>query len=460
MSSTSPHIIYRLALRLHLVGAADGRAVQQRAEQELQSRRLLNALDEVLSEVGRPGEWVELDRLEVDLGTLQSAVMERQLADRLPALLRLKLREAIADARLQGTAVWTAQMNDFEQLIYFLTNGVLPSSAAGLPSMRQWEPQLVALVGALSPAQQASLQQTLTLPRARQRLINQFSVLLWLAIGAALGAAPQLRQLAEQLLQLRQLPYEDAAEPLDSLIWERIIQRLSHSVPIDWSALLTQLAAVNDAAESRNLDAARSLLAEVLAPENLGDAKAAATAPRRAASPEDALSDAVQFVENAGVVLLHPFLAACFAACGWLADDEFRSKTAQMQAVRLVHFLATGNSQAAEYELLLPKLLCGVPAAAPQNARVRLPRQAREEGTELLKAAINHWPALKNTSPTGLREGFLQREGKLEHAPDGSWTLTVEQKAQDVLLDQLPYGWGLGVVQLPWMPKRLMVSWG
>jgi len=171
------------------------------------------------------------------------------------------------------------------------------------------------------------------------------------------------------------------------------------------------------------------------------------------------LSDAVQFVENAGVVLLHPFLGACFEACGWLVDDEFRSKTAQMQAVRLIHFLATGNSQAAEYELLLPKLLCGVPAAAPQNARVRLPRQAREEGTELLKAAIDHWPALKNTSPMGLREGFLQREGKLERATDGSWALTIEQKAQDVLLDQLPYGWGLGAVQLPWMPKRLMVSW-
>ncbi|WP_324677027.1 contractile injection system tape measure protein [Hymenobacter sp. GOD-10R] len=454
MPSTSPHIINRLVLRLHLADTTDSREVQQRAEQELQSRRLFSSLDEVLSELGSPDEWITLERVVVALGPLQSALLERQLTERLPDMLRPAMADAVATARSQG-AVRTKDALDFESFVYFLRNGVLPAYSYVLPVLRQWEPQLVALVGNLSSDQQASLRQALTSANARQRLMTQFSVLLWLAVGTALepAVATQLRQLAELLLQMRHLPYDEAAVPLDSLMWEKIMQRLSYALPTNWPLVIKQITAVNKAAESRQLETARNLLAELLSGENL-----LASVTHRDA--EEELASDVHFVENAGVVLLHPFLAVCFEACGWLTDGTFRNETVQMQAVRLIHFLATGNSQAAEYELLVPKLLCGMPAHQPQNARVRLPRQARVEGLALLNAAIEHWQALKNTSPAGLREGFLQRDGKLERSADGRWTLTVEQKAQDLLLDQLPYGWGLGVVQLPWMPQRLMINWG
>jgi hypothetical protein len=427
--------------------------VQQRAEQELQSRRLLGALEEALSAaVSSPDEWVELDRVEIELGTLQSAVVERQLAERLPERLPIPLAHAVAAAR-QQQAVRTGQVNDLEQFLYFLKNGVLPAYALAQPA-RQWEPQLITLTGTLNSDQQASLRQALMLPTARQRLIYQFSVSLWLSAASALEveAAPYLRQMAELLLQLRHLPHNEVAEPFDSLIWEKIMQRLSFGLKTDWSVLLAQIEVANEAAESRQIEKAGKQLTEVVA-------GSLSVVPSLNAVPKASLSEAVQYIPNAGVVLLHSFLAPCFEACGWLAADKFRNDTAQMQAVRLVYFLATGNSQAAEYELLLSKLLCGVPASAPQNTRVRLPRQARVEGTELLTAVIQRWPVLQNTA-AGLREAFLQREGKLERAADDSWTLTVEQKAQDVLLNQLPHGWGLGVVRLPWMPQRLLVNWG
>jgi hypothetical protein len=167
---------------------------------------------------------------------------------------------------------------------------------------------------------------------------------------------------------------------------------------------------------------------------------------------------ATEYVTNAGVILLHPFLPACFADCGWVRDGQFISPQAQFEAVLMVHFLATGRGQAPEYELRLAKLLCGVAPTAPLPRRLVLGRAPRAEGRALLRAALTHWTALRNTTPTGLRAAFLQREGKLETLATGP-VLTVAQAAQDVLLSRLPYGWSVGLVQLPWLPQRLSVSW-
>lgn len=182
-----------------------------------------------------------------------------------------------------------------------------------------------------------------------------------------------------------------------------------------------------------------------------------AAAVRATDLPAEAVVD---YVQHAGVVLLHPFLPACFDACGWLADGQFVSPAAQAQAVLLVHFLATGRGQAAEYELRLPRLLCGVPGPAPApTRRLKLAPAARAEGRALLRAALAHWGALRNTTPAGLRTAFLQREGKLEPTASPGPTLTVEQRAQDVLLSRLPYGWSLSLVRLPWLKQPLLVNW-
>ena len=80
----------------------------------------------------------------------------------------------------------------------------------------------------------------------------------------------------------------------------------------------------------------------------------------------------------------------------------------------------------------------------------------KTEANALLAAAIEHWAKLGSTSPTGLRESFLSRDGKIARA-DSGYVLTVEQRAVDVLLDTLP--WTLSIVRLPWMAGPLMVDW-
>lgn len=185
--------------------------------------------------------------------------------------------------------------------------------------------------------------------------------------------------------------------------------------------------------------------------------------PDRASPPQTSAEFAVDartgdfwYVRNAGVVLLHPFLPPFFKTLGLVDAHDFVDEAARHKAVHLLHFLATGQTEAPEYELVLPRFLCGVPFEIPLERFPDITAAEQAEGEKLLMAAINHWNKLGNTSPGGLREGFLQRDGKLEKREAG-WYLGVEQKTIDILLDFLP--WNLSIIKLPWLPELLRVEW-
>ena len=74
----------------------------------------------------------------------------------------------------------------------------------------------------------------------------------------------------------------------------------------------------------------------------------------------------------------------------------------------------------------------------------------------MLAAAVEHWPALGNTSITGLRESFMQRRGLLRDDERG-WQLQVETASFDVLLGRLP--WSISIMKLPWMTKPIYTDW-
>lgn len=162
------------------------------------------------------------------------------------------------------------------------------------------------------------------------------------------------------------------------------------------------------------------------------------------------------FMDNAGLVLLHPFFESFFTNFELLIEGQFKNIESQTLAVHLLHYLATKEELAAEYELVMEKFLCSWDPDLPIDREVTLSKQMKDESETLLKAAIKHWSALKNTSPDGLREGFIQREGKLI-LNDFQDRLIVESKAQDVLLSYLP--WGYGIIKLPWKEMPFYVEW-
>ena len=183
------------------------------------------------------------------------------------------------------------------------------------------------------------------------------------------------------------------------------------------------------------------------------------TAPETVGTPYSELPEGQSYyIRNAGIVLLHPFLPAFFRKLELVKEADFIDEAARQRAIHLIQFLATGEEGLPEYELVLPKFLCALPLDVPINRFQELSGEEKAESQKLLKAAIDHWGALGSTSPAGLQEGFLQREGKLEKRRQG-WYLSVEQKTIDILLDRLPFGWGLGMVKLPWMEEILRVEW-
>lgn len=162
------------------------------------------------------------------------------------------------------------------------------------------------------------------------------------------------------------------------------------------------------------------------------------------------------FVKAAGAVLLHPFLRRFFHNIGLTRNDRFIDDDSQVKAIYLVHYLATGSASAAEYDLVMSKLLCGFLLENAVDTGVELNENELKEADDLLSDIIMQWEILKNTSPSGLREGFLQRPGKLYTSNERLHVL-VETNSIDVLLDYLP--WNLSIVKLPWMVQSLQVDW-
>lgn len=159
-------------------------------------------------------------------------------------------------------------------------------------------------------------------------------------------------------------------------------------------------------------------------------------------------------VDSAGLVLLHPFLPRFLEGLGVARGGALLDPP---RAVGLLHHLATGEPTAPEHRLTLAKVLCGVGLDEPVPREFGLGTEQIAEATALLEAVIGHWTALRDTSPDGLRGEFLTRPGLLSLTPDGDWLLRVESRTADILLAELP--WGFGMFRLPWMPAMMQVEW-
>ncbi len=160
-------------------------------------------------------------------------------------------------------------------------------------------------------------------------------------------------------------------------------------------------------------------------------------------------------ITNAGLILLHPFLSRLFRSLDYLAPSGQLLPDTRWRAVQLLQYLAEGKSGLPEHTLLMEKTLCGIPLAEVA-AMPLLFQQEKDEADTLLRAAIDHWSALGKTSPEGLRQSFLLREGLL-YLDEEPIRLQVEKRPYDMLLDRLP--WQFKYVLLPWIQTPLLVQW-
>lgn len=168
------------------------------------------------------------------------------------------------------------------------------------------------------------------------------------------------------------------------------------------------------------------------------------------------------WVGDAGQVLLAAYLERLFRQQGLWREGRFVDITAQARAVQCLQVLCRGPGVVDEALVALSRLLCGLHPSELLPELPPLPTETADLLEQLLQAVIQHWAALGHTSVAGLRESFLQREGRLQRdkTAEGEpprWRLRVQGRGFDVLLDRLP--WNYRTIRLPWMQGVLHVEW-
>lgn len=168
------------------------------------------------------------------------------------------------------------------------------------------------------------------------------------------------------------------------------------------------------------------------------------------------VSDA-QYVNNAGLIILHPFLKMLFEQLELCENNVWKENMSQHKAILLTQYIITGDEKIQENELVLNKILCGLPIEDVVNTKLKIAKAEKEKCHSLLQAVLEHWKIMSNSSVEALQETFLQREGKLEIHGEETYELWIEEKGYDILLGQLP--WGIGMIKTPWMENYLTCHW-
>jgi len=162
------------------------------------------------------------------------------------------------------------------------------------------------------------------------------------------------------------------------------------------------------------------------------------------------------YVKNAGLALTAAFLSRLFSMLDMTSEQGWKDTASAMRAPHLLQWLVDERTSAPEPELVLNKVLCGLALTAPIEASIEMTEYEKDACTRLLKAMIANWTVISQTSVKGLRETFLQRDGKLQAEID-RWNLNVQRKTVDVLVDQIP--WGISLLHPVWMALPLHVTW-
>jgi hypothetical protein len=164
------------------------------------------------------------------------------------------------------------------------------------------------------------------------------------------------------------------------------------------------------------------------------------------------------FINNAGLVILWPFLSRFFENLGLVHEKTFVDEWAPQKAMALLQYIVDAAIQVPEYLVPLNKILCGMPLEALyEQETIELEENWLEQSTLFLETILEHAePAIGKISVEGFQNTFLKRSGILSFE-DGHWLLRVERETFDLVLDRLP--WSFRIVKLPWMEYGLYVDW-
>lgn len=415
-------------------------------------------VDRICSKYTQEDEWIRIDKLEIDLGPINSTVFDSYLPEiflnKFEKEFTLRLSEISAPERKNSRTESYAGL-----LQYFLLHGTLP----------WWANSTLVNINTISSQvmeeRSGGFRQFLENNKLNARLWQRIAYQLPAPVkDAILSQFEELgfagRKFGEWMAIL--YPGNFTGETMESSVQDKMKDVLienAHRIigNKDFKNEIKRIFANNI---PRPADGKIPDLSSVFAPGETG------TAPGRVIeeNPDTPFREPLPgsprpesyYITHAGIVILAPFLQSFYNELGLLNGTAWKNDEARYRAVHILKFIATGSENLPEYDFVFEKLICGIPVEEPIPLEIKLADKETDEVRLLLESVIQHWTALKNTSVNGLRETFLKRDGIVSRKEDG-WLVQIERKTWDVLLDKMP--WGYSAIVLPWNDYNIYTEW-
>jgi hypothetical protein len=472
-------IIQKAIIDLRYNGSIDGFAIQKEIS-DWCFLKLAPGLEEILDKADTGATVKKIDRIELQIDIGSKSDWLSHLSKEITSQLQKKLSE-LAPASDNDIREQTMSQSFFEVLFYFLQKGYLPWWGTFRNRAEFSAALLLAIKEGINREVKNQLLQVIADTTARDRLIDQLNEeeLVLLIAEFYIDQKSELYGLLKDVdILLTIIPEEkrrqvkkrfmvnawkhaadaDSREALRETAMsfaKEIYAFTDNSTKVEYKKFQPSSIIMDEAMGRVEKESEENFFRKITKAEGAkpDDPDASDNQEKDKDPLSESLSTDAIYINNAGLVILAPFLPAFFNKLKLADEDMVLEKES---AVNLVTYLATGTEYAAEFELVFAKILCGIDPSVPISTMIAFTDEQKKEAQELLLSAIEYWDALKDTSPQGLRESFLQREGKLSFK-DEEWVLQVEQKPYDMLLQNLP--WNISMIKLPWMTSILKTEW-
>lgn len=513
LSKMANHIVHKQVLYFAMNSKENAYQIQENAKWVF-NEKALPILDELFNKYSPNGTVYRFSRLEIDLGQLTPEELEEALLDKMPLLLKELIEEKI-EGFISGSSdtVETQKIPEkttlFEALVFYLKTGIMPWWVSNDSKTALSNKNIIQLLQGMNEEQLKEFSQNLDEPLALERLAIRL-------ILPGKNVAEQKKSKKDKVVRktlfslllpevIRVLEINIESSNLVKKLKTEIIREfimhksLLETIPVNTSlpvilpkiiaqveilirVLITTLKAegfsksytiqllqkielifggnkqVEQFAKVQieqfdngsfdktilqtNSEAVIKKITSVKNNDNVNDLK-------------EALQNGI-YIENAGVILLWPFLSGYFSNLGMTVNNSFKTEEMNKRAVLLLQYMVTGNTESQEYELALNKILCGIPVHFPVDSEFDITEKEEKETQKLLKTAIKNWKGIGKVGIKGFRNSFMKRDGKLQ-LTDSGWSLKINRGAYDMLLDRLP--WMISMIKLKWMNKILNVDW-
>lgn len=444
------------------------------------------------------GHTLQIPRLKLDLD-IKSSSLDAELKNKITEHFKEQLSEIIRSSEVsdeksehRSKPYWVnIEEKKLQTFIYFLENGCMPWWNSDKESMNLLETTVFKNL-MHAPGFQKKIISVLPKPHVQERIINQLSdeqiAQLCLAIlenkdlqinldvvksSYLSNLDPAERTFVWRLVFLALVKYMNSSEVyfqeyLSEHISKENPELFRKKISLKSRKALAQIfpfikenkmfEAVKNKGNDKNIERINSseMITKIRKDDEKDTIKTPGTTdPEPEKIGDDEIPDDGQYVQNAGLVLIHPFIKTFFEHCD-LLNKETQQLTDPEMCVHLLHYIATGNTNAPEYEMIFEKFLCNIPVHQSISRHIKLSRKHKSQAKNVIESVLHNWSPMKKSSPALLQNEFFQRPGKLI-VSNHDYTLTVERKTQDILLDRL--SWGIGFVKLPWKEKFLLVNW-